>query len=775
MVGSVGVELLATLESIERRVLWLATRIVDYANRERPRSDALKVGGHQASSASLVSIMTALWAMDLNATDRVSVKPHASPVLHALEYLIGRLEQPYLLRLREFGGLQSYPSQTKDPFSVDFSTGSVGLGSSAPLFAALVDRYVERHFGTSTGGRFISLLGDAELDEGSVWEAIAEPQTHDLGNVLWIVDFNRQSLDRVVPGVRAAELQGRFRASGWNVVELKYGRRLRAAFAEPGGDLLKARLDEMPNEEFQSLFGASDEQVREVVLRPFAGRERRAVDEVVACDPGLVRELGGHDMADVLEALAAARREIRRPTVLFAYTIKGYGLEIAGRPHNHSVLLDADQIDRLREAVGLTRETEWDAFAPGTPESALLADAARRLDRMRGRSAAVITVPADLPGSAATTTVSTQTAFGRALLALSRVPGVGERLVTASPDVAISTNLGGFVNKVGVWSAEHVQLFDDLADSPLKWRAEPSGQHVELGIAEMNLALLLGQLGLTWRSHGERLLPIGTLYDPFLMRALEGFVYSIYAGAGFIVVGTPSGVTLSREGGAHQSINTPGIGIETPGLTYVEPCYARELEWLLLYALAWIQKPDGGAVYFRLSTRPVPQDPLASAIAERGEGAVRADVLRGGTRLRAAPGSGDRVVLAACGAVVPEAMAAADLLAEQEGVEAAVLLLSSPSLLYRDWQRSRVDVLDGFPPRTSHLEELVGVDARGLPVVTVIDGASHALAWIGTALGVRGVPLGVERFGQSGGLDDLYSEHKLTPDDIATAALAALE
>src|SRR3954452_22749418 len=233
-VDTLGERRLDLLARIEQRVLWLAVRIVDYANRERPNEDELKVGGHQASSASMVSLMTALYLADLEAADRVSVKPHASPVLHAIEYLLGRLDRSYLKRLRDFGGLQSYPSRTKDPFPVDFSTGSVGLGSAAPLFGALADRYVQAHFGSSTGGRFISLLGDAELDEGNIWEALSEPLTRALGNVLWIVDLNRQSLDRVVPGIKAQEMQRHFDAAGWQVLELKYGRRLRAAFALDG-------------------------------------------------------------------------------------------------------------------------------------------------------------------------------------------------------------------------------------------------------------------------------------------------------------------------------------------------------------------------------------------------------------------------------------------------------------------------------------------------------------------------------------------------------------
>ena len=339
-------------------MLWLAVRIVDYANRERPKGDELKVGGHQASSASMVTLMTALYLADLRAEDRVSVKPHASPVLQAIEYLLGRLDRSYLTRLRDFGGLQSYPSRTKDPYPVDYSTGSVGLGSAAPLFGALADRFTQTRLGVSTGGRFISLLGDAELDEGNIWEALADPLTRRLGNVLWVVDLNRQSLDRVIPGIRAAELEAQFRTNGWNVIELKYGRRLREAYAREGGDVLRRRIDEMPNEQYQSLFGASEEVVRATVADGVGGDERATLERLLESYAGrvgpLVRDLGGHDLGDVLDAFRRARETPDRPTVIFAYTIKGYGLEIAGRPQNHSALLDAAQIDRLREEVGLT-------------------------------------------------------------------------------------------------------------------------------------------------------------------------------------------------------------------------------------------------------------------------------------------------------------------------------------------------------------------------------------------------------------------------------------
>ena len=770
---------LEALRSVERRVLWLATRIVDYANRERPKTDELKVGGHQASSSSMVSLMTALYLRDLRAEDRVSVKPHASPVLHAIEYLLGRLDRSYLTRLREFGGLQSYPSRTKDHFPVDYSTGSVGIGSAAPLFGALADRYIDNHFGDGTGGRFISLLGDAELDEGNLWEAVIEPQTRDLGNVLWIVDLNRQSLDRVVPIIKSAELQQQFETCGWQVIELKYGGRLREAYAKEGGDVLRRRIDEMPNQLYQSLFGASEEVVHEALLRDLAPSERTRLATLLEEYPGregmLIQDLGGHDLADLLDAYTMARRDTSRPTVIFAYTIKGWRLPIAGHPMNHSALLSGQQIDALRDDFGLTPETEWDAFEEGTAESGICVRARERLARVDHAPSKVLPVPSSIatrdPASS-----STQAAVGRTLLDLSRIEELAERIVTVSPDVSVSTNLGGWINKVGVYGSEEEPVYEEDG-AALSWRVGPSGQHIELGISEMNLFLALGQLGMARTYQGQPLFPIGTLYDPFVIRGLEGMLYGTYSGSRFIVLGTPSGVSLSREGGAHQSTITPGVGMELPGVLYAEPTYARELEWILLDHLRAMQEPDGESLYLRLTTKPVAQAPFAGLVESRGEDAVRSDVLAGAYWLREPSSGPDSVVLVTCGAIVPEVLEAADALARDEDVSAGVLCLSSPDRVYRDWRARRLTHLRDIGARRqpSHLERLVAPSLRNAPIVTVIDGASHALAWVGSALGMRSVALGVDVYGQVGDLDSVYDAYDLSPEAIATAAIIALE
>ncbi|HET9126318.1 MAG TPA: 1-deoxy-D-xylulose-5-phosphate synthase N-terminal domain-containing protein, partial [Solirubrobacteraceae bacterium] len=242
---------LETLEQVQRRVLWLATSIIHHANKVRETRSGVKVGGHQASSASMVSIMTALYFEHLRGVDRVSVKPHASPVLHAINYLLGALDERYLTELRAFGGLQSYPSRTKDPDPVDFSTGSVGIGATATLWSALAHRYVAGHFEVPQAGREIALIGDAELDEGAIWEALVDPMVPSLGEVLWIVDLNRQSLDRVVPDIAAGRIGKMFGAAGWQTITVKYGRLLRSIFARAGGEALRRRIDQMPNEEYQ--------------------------------------------------------------------------------------------------------------------------------------------------------------------------------------------------------------------------------------------------------------------------------------------------------------------------------------------------------------------------------------------------------------------------------------------------------------------------------------------------------------------------------------------
>ena len=768
---------LAVLAQIQQRVLWLATRMIHEANHVRPNPDGSKVGGHQASSASLVTIMTALYFHYLQAADRVAVKPHASPVLHAIHYLLGQLSRDYLTTLRAYQGLQAYPSRSKDPDPVDFSTGSVGLGAVAPAFAALAYQYARDHFGGERERRFVALVGDAELDEGNVWEALLDQALNGVGNILWIVDLNRQSLDRVIPGIRQTQLAHLFEGCGWRVLEAKYGRRLEASFARPGGAALRRRIDDMPNEEYQALIRLPGAALR--------SRLANSAPVVAVLDgfhdddlPGLLQNLGGHDLETLLELLAEVDQ---RPTVLFAYTIKGWGLPMAGHPLNHSMLLDPAEIDALREQAGLTPEGEWDGFAPDSPAGQLCAAAAARLfparpTPARRLPAAIVPADLDLPDSGEQ---NTQQSFGRALVALSREQRLAERLVTLSPDVAASTNLAGWVTKAGVYAPQPRIDFEAQAELGRSWQYGPQGRHIELGISEMNLFMALGAFGLSAELFGEHLIPIGTVYDPFVLRGLDAFIYGLYGGARFIIAGTPSGITLSPEGGAHQSTITSSVGSELPNLHFYEPAYTRELAWMLLAALAdCCDVADGRATYLRLSTRPVDQAPFHAALARLGADRLRAQVLAGGYRLRDWQAQPDRgqpeylVHLAATGAMLPEALAAADMLAG-EGIPANVLNLTSPRRLYETWQATSW----GRSARSAAhdpLAWLIPPRERRAPIVTVNDGASHALAWLGSVFGTLAVPLGVDQFGQSGARADLYRHYGIDAPAIADAALAAL-
>jgi pyruvate dehydrogenase E1 component len=765
---------LEVLHTIERRVLWLATRIIDHANRRSTATGSdVKVGGHQASSASIASIMTALWFGHLSGEDKVAVKPHAAPVYHAIKYLTGELDRSYLTTLRQRGGLQAYPSRTKDPDVADFSTGSVGLGAVAPLFSALTRRYVDSHVGGLPAARFFALVGDAELDEGNVWEAIADPATQGLGNFTMVVDLNRQSLDRVIPDIAAIRLKRFFEDAGWHVAEAKYGRRLTAAFAEPGGDALRAHIDALPNEAYQQLFSLGPAGARRKFLAD-ADRAVRDLADRLADDElqRLVTDLGGHDLGLLIDTYRACDAETDRPSVVFAYTIKGHGLPIAGDPMNHAALLSAEQIDDLRASVGLDEATEWDRFDPASSAGRLCAAVGGDINNEPTPPRPRLPIPTAARPTVTSGTVSTQEAFGRVLAGLADVDGVGDRIVTTAPDVSISTNLGGFINKRGVYSPTER---DDHggADRLLRWAPSPSGQHIELGISEMNLFMLLGQLGLSHDHHGHHLLPVGTVYDPFVLRGLDAFIYGLYNDAKFIVAGTPAGVTLAPEGGAHQSTITASVGAELPNLTYCEPAYATEVDWLLCDALDRLSKPDGTSTYLRLSTRPVDQEAFAAVLHRLGEKTLLEQVVEGGYRLVDAPPD-DRpgITLVTTGAMAPEALAAAAIL-DDEGVQASVIQLTSPDLVYRSWRTAFVDAVKAATTqrRASVIDRLVPTGERARPVVSVHDAASHSLAWIGSALGTRQYTLGVDRFGESGTITDL---HELTGIDVGTIVNTAL-
>jgi pyruvate dehydrogenase E1 component len=763
---------LSVLETVQNRVLWLATSMIHHANRIRSAPSGVKVGGHQASSASMVSIMSALYFEHLRGPDRVSVKPHAAPVLHAIEYLTGALDAKYLTTLREFGGLQSYPSRLKDPVPADFSTGSVGIGATAPVWSAVAHRYVSGHFDVPQGGRQIALLGDAELDEGACWETIVDPMVSHLGEVLWIVDLNRQSLDRVVPDIAARRMADMFAGAGWHVQTVKYGRLLQSLFEREGGSALLRRIDLMPNPEYQRLLRSNASELRERL--PGDGRGRKEVAKLIGGleDAELaraVRDLGGHDLGALLDSYAAADAVLDRPSVIFAYTIKSWQLATEGHPANHSALLTQDEWIKLADKLGADADHCWARFAPGSDEEALCQQAAENLARSPITIRPAPSVPAEV-GRGHAGSGSTQQAFGRFFIDLAHAaPEVARAVVTVSPDVASSTNLGGWLNRVGIWNPlDRVDWFADDSNTLVKWRESMHGQHIELGIAEGNLVGLLTELGSTWSRDGQPLFPIGTLYDPFVNRALEPWSFGLYAGGQSILVGTPSGVTLAPEGGAHQSIITPSVGIEQPRCVAWEPAFGQDLEWTLLQALGSLGRADGTSAYFRLSTRPIDQGladvPTDADARERR----RRLVLAGGYLLRQAA-ERPRATLVGMGAIMPEVLEAATELANS-GIATDVVCLTSPDLVFRALQARQglgdaaVDVLDAIFPQ-----------ARAAPIVSVLDGHPHTLSFLSAIRCQPTACLGVADFGQTGDVGDLYEYFGIDADTIVGAAVDLIE
>ena len=762
---------LACLTALERKVLWLAVWTIHHANHVRPRRDGLKVGGHQASSASIVTLMTALYFAALRPFDRVAVKPHGSPVYHAIQYLLGRQTRDALERFRGFGGAQAYPSRTKDADDVDFSTGSVGLGVAMTGFAALVQEYTRLHRFTDDAqppGRMIALAGDAEFDEGNVFEALFEAWKHRIGNLWWIVDYNRQSLDAIAEDRLNQRLDGIFHDMEWRVITLKYGRLLRAAFTRPGGDALCRWIDACPNSEYSALAYRGGAAWRVRLTRDLG--DTAGIAELLDAhgDPmlqQLMTNLGGHDLESVLDAFESMQDEV--PTCLIAYTIKGYGLPLAGHKDNHAGLLSPDQLQSFKRSLHVHDGQEWDRFAgldvPADRLDAFLASVpfAQPAERRLGTPRIVVPERLEVPPG---TTLSTQQGFGRLLTTIARQhEALAERIVTTSPDVTVSTNLGGWVNRRGVYASRpRADAFRDGDTlSAQDWSMGPAGQHIELGIAENNLFILLAALGLSGPLFGARLLPIGTLYDPFISRGLDALNYACYQDARFILVATPSGVTLAPEGGAHQSVITPLIGIGQPGLTSFEPTYVDELAAILRWSLEHIQAEDGTSVYLRLSSRPVAQpdrtlDPDTEAL-----------IVQGGYWL-VPPGPEAEVAIVAMGPIVPEAIEALEAIRE-DLPGTGLLIVTSAERLQRDWHdRSR-----GWPGSAraggSHVERLLDALPADAGLVTIVDGHPATLSWLGAVRRQRVMPLGVDRFGQSGDIPDLYAEYGLDVDAIIGA------
>lgn len=769
------------LSALTRKVLWLSSWTIHNANHIRPNVDGLKVGGHQASSASLAAIMSALYFSVLKPEDRVAVKPHASPVFHAIQYLLGHQTREKLENFRGLKGAQSYPSRTKDIDDVDFSTGSVGLGVAQTIFASLVQSYVTAHgwMKQRREGRMIALVGDAEMDEGNIFEALLEGWKQGLRNTWWVVDYNRQSLDAVVREGLWEKFEVMFHNFGWDVVIIKYGKLMREAFAEPGGEALRKWIDGCPNQIYAALSFQGGAAFRKRLMDDIGDQrpvtrliEKRSDAELLA----LMSNLGGHDVETLIDAFEAIDHD--RPVCFIAYTIKGIGLPFQGHKDNHAGLMTVNQMETWRATQKIRPGHEWDKFegldqTPAVLET-YLANVAFARDGRRRLEAPEVAVPEQLAFTPAAR-MSTQQGFGLVLSELARGDTqLANRIVTTSPDVTVSTNLGGWVNRRGLFAnAEQLDQFrKEKIPSTFTWDFSPKGQHIELGIAEMNLFLVLSALGLSHSINGERLLPVGTLYDPFIERGLDALNYACYQDARFMVAATPSGISLAPEGGAHQSIATPLIGMAQDGLSSFEPAFVDELAAIMRWGFQHMQKDasdglqpgqeGGGSVYLRLSTRTIDQ-PQRQLTPE-----LEANIADGAYWLRK-PGPNAELVIAYTGTVAPEAIEATGMLGDGRR-DIGLLAVTSADRLYSGWTASRRRQREGALASMSHIERLLAPLPRHCGIVSVIDGHPATLAWLGGVHGHRVEALGVDRFGQTGTIDDLYAYYGIDANAIIEAA-----
>src|SRR2546423_266389 len=730
---------LTILGELEKKVLWLSSWTIHHANHIREASDGLKVGGHQASSASLAAIMTALYFHVLRPQDRVAVKPHASPNFHAIQYLLGKQTREKLEGFRGYKGAQSYPSRTKDADDVDFSTGSVGLGVAQTLFSSLTQDYVRSHFPTDRPeGRMVALVGDAEMDEGNIFEAMLEGWKQGLRNCWWVIDYNRQSLDAVIREGLWARYEALFQAFGWDVGIVKYGSLQEAAFKEPGGEALRQWIDRCPNQLYSALTFQGGVAWRKRLTDELGDQgpvtrliEKRSDDEL-AC---LMGNLGGHDLPSLIEAFDSAAKH-DRPTCFICYTIKGSGLALAGHKDNHAGMMTPAQMDQLREQMNVRPGHEWDRFeglSTSAPElQAFLDRVPFATKEPRRYQAPRVEVPAELAVTIQPT-MSTQFGFGALLNELGRGNSdFVRRIVTTSPDVTVSTNLGPWVNRRNLFAREKMaDVFkSERIASTFNWEFSPAGQHIELGIAENNLFILLSALGLSHSINGERLFPIGTLYDPFIARGPDALNYACYQEARFILVATPSGITLAGEGGAHQSIGTPLIGMAQDGLAAFEPAYVDELATIMAWSFDYIQKgrdnagaepsernwlrdETGGPGYLRPPAPPL--GPVKRTITPE----LRQAIIDGAYWMRK-PGPNCQVVVAYTGAVAPEAIEAVGLMGEDRR-DVGLLAVTSADRLNAGWTAAHRARERGLVHARSHIERLMADVPPHCGIVTVAD------------------------------------------------------
>jgi pyruvate dehydrogenase E1 component len=880
---------MTVLDRIARRAMIQATAAIHIANhRPDARPTDPKVGGHPAACSSSAHLLTALHCAVREPQDFIACKPHAAPIDHVLSGMMGLFSHPdfrwfdqqeieatlhHVRRFSEAGEavLQSYHART-DPDSFHFlPSGSVGIPPVVSVYTALAYRYARDHAvevpDVPANVHFWSLIGDSEFREGSLMEAMPDVAERELGNVTWIIDYNRQNLDgarmpnkRGLAGTDAHRIEATSVANGWEVIQVRHGRRRLAAFKRAGGKAFKAVLEEgFSDYELQMHLLMRDmDATRNALIEqePKVGKLLDTLDDAEL--EALLTDLGGHDAGELVKAYKQSKGNPRRPSMIVAHTVKGWGLDMYAAPGNHSELPREEEVAGLLETEGLSLERPFAPFPEDSEEARYLSELSERfresIDGIRAKRRRnrewvreKISRAGGVPKSLDIDTklfprAHTQWMWGQLAAKLARIGTARERrrltsepigdlpeneqrweatadfLLTMSPDVGTSTQISYVMDqKVYGAPADDEQEVGDVEERlgvhkkrpQLLPTTEPWTRHIRFEIAEANCMSAVGAFGMMGHHAGIPFFPIMTVYDFFIKRAMDQLFYNLYWGSEFVMIGTPSGVTLSSEGAQHSWKSD----IQIPNLITWEPIFAIEMDWILCDSIRrhFDDENEGRrGILIRAVTRGMEQkellrrlrrhprfrsnpsdlesDPLDDeTILEQ----ARRDCLSGAYFLVDFRGQPDYepgvnvVNLFVMGSVATEALAASDRLRE-EGLYANVIAVSSPELLLgnlaagNDFAHLRHGLgLDG----NLHLApvhavdsgaELVTLAGRRVPVVSVHDGEAGLLDNIGSILGVRQETLCVRKFSKSGRPDQVYRYQQIDEESVVQAVGKAL-
>jgi pyruvate dehydrogenase E1 component len=863
------------LEKLARRAHYYAVQMIDIANHKRtPDRTDPKVGGHPAASASALHILGALHLWVKGPFDHLAIKPHASPADHSYNYMLRNLFNPGTLDrlsdadmktamqgLRKFSEngepvFQSYHSAWDPDGHNFFPSGSVGIPPVMAAYLAHAYRFAEEHgYNVPRGAHFWALIGDSEFREGSLYEAIPDAAEREIGNLTWIVDYNRQSLDghritnrAIMDGTDDVRIERTAIANGWEVIQLRHGRKRLAAFAKPDGDIFKHALENgFDDLEYQSLLLTKEDQpIVDALLKTDPRLTQFTKNFKKGEAQELLMDLGGHDMGCIIDALEQSKVNKKKPTLIVAHTVKGWGLDCVAVSGNHSMLPNDEEITRLRDLQKISDTDVFAVYESNTTEAKFLGERGDELligfkkqFALRDQNQALFAKQASEFGEVPEAiginlkmvpVAHTQWMLGQLTAKLIRIantpldekklkPGqraltdeekklkqASELLVTMAPDVGTSTNLnpamdGKIFGPDMVEDYETTYKVKDSKTPDIIPGEEISHRHLRFEIAEGNAMSCAGSYGKLNDITGVPMIPLMTVYDFFIKRALDQFFYNLYWQSNFICVGTPAGVSLSPEGAQHGWKSD----FQIPNTITWEPFYCLELDWILSETIKrHLTRKNAGrtGVLIRASTRSTDQNEMLKRLKKQRRftaiddkeilAATRNDLLAGAYYLvdyRGYDGyePGDNVVnIFSLGTMGTEALKASDKLLER-GIYANVIMVTSTDLF-----------LGGFAHENDyhHLKQTLGVNSnlhliphlngnttpadiltlagRRVPCVSVHDGEAGLLDNIGSIIGVKQECLAVRHHSKSGTPATIYRYHHIDSEAVYEACGKAL-